>query len=150
MLNRGPDVAVALIESRTQPEHFLVQRRSMDNKQYAGWLEFPGGKVENTGEFNGETSYEAVIREVQEETNLVVITANPLCSIEDTFPNGLTHLVHFFVVGQTQYYGSPVAVEGQPFAWLTLFQIFTYPRMLPLNRAAALILTTERHPDILE
>jgi 8-oxo-dGTP diphosphatase len=147
-MNRGPDVAVALIESKTQPEHFLVQRRALDNKQYPGWLEFPGGKVENNGEFNGESPAEALRRETEEEVGLEITQCKFLVATDYLFPSGLLHKVHFFVV--SSYIGEPEGLEDQPLAWLTLYQIMTYHRMLPLNRAAALILTTERHPDILE
>ena len=144
-MNRGPDVAVALIESRTQPEYFLVQRRAMENKQYPGWLEFPGGKLEKE-----ETPLEALIREVNEEVGLLVYEAKFLCAIESVFPSGLTHLVNFFVVIPEDWRGKPIPQEKQRISWLTLYQIQTYHKMLPLNRAAALILTTERHPDILD
>ena len=140
---RGPDVSVGLIENREKPEHFLVQLRSCDNSQYPSWIEFPGGKVETY-----EDNVQALVREIQEEVGILVRRCNLLVTMEYKFPSGLTHKVHFFLI--TQYDGKPEGKEGQRIEWLTLWQLMTYPKMLPLNRAAALILTTERHPDILE
>ena len=50
--DRGDDVVVALIESKTNPEHFLVQYRDfnpIDNpdKNYHGMLELPRAMIQN-------------------------------------------------------------------------------------------------------
>lgn len=56
---------LALIET---PEHrFLITRRAMDKKWAAGWWEIPGG-----GAQSGESSIQAVQREIFEETGLSV------------------------------------------------------------------------------
>jgi 8-oxo-dGTP diphosphatase len=145
--NTGADVAVGLIEKRDNPELFLVQWRPMSKPSggYPGWLEFPGGKVDK-----GESSVVALIREVHQEVGITVQAANHICTMEDTFPSGLEHKVHFYVITSGFYTGEPHGAESQRIGWMTLYQIMTFHRMLPLNRAAALILTTERHPDILE
>ncbi|MCR5732437.1 MAG: NUDIX hydrolase [Sphaerochaetaceae bacterium] len=49
---------------------YLITQRSMDKAWAAGWWEVPGGGV-----MSGETSLEAVIREVREETGLDVSSA---------------------------------------------------------------------------
>ena len=153
--DRGDDVVVALIESKTNPEHFLVQYRDfnpIDNpdKNYHGMLEFPGGKIDHSIDGTHDLcDVIALCREVKEEVGITVNKINKfLCSIDYKFPNGVWHNVHFFVV--TDYDGEPEGKEGQRIGWVTLYQLITYPKCLPLNRAAALILTTERHPDILE
>jgi len=142
-MNIGPDVAVGLIECKEKPEHFLVQHRSKINKQYPGWLEFPGGKIEIN-----ELPENALIRELKEEVGIKVTSAEHFVVMKYLFPSGLYHTVHFFEV--TSYENEPIGAEGQSIGWLTLYQILTYPNMLPLNRAAATILTTRRHPDILD
>jgi 8-oxo-dGTP diphosphatase len=140
--DRGPDVAVGLIENKDKPEHFLVQYRSGMNPQYAGYLEFPGGKVES-----GETVDMALIREIEEEVGIAIKKIRWFTSMDYRFPSGLLHNVHFYEI--PHYEGEPIGKEGQRIGWLTLYQLATYPNMLPLNRAAAIVLTTERHPDIL-
>lgn len=142
---RSKDVVVALIESREKPEHFLVQYRRDHEKAYPNWLEFPGGKKEEN-----ENHTNALHREIREEVGLTILGLRKIAIIDYLFPSGLYHNVHFYEVSKDNYEGNPIGAEGQRIGWLTLWQIMSYPRVLPLNRAAALILTTERHPDILE
>ena len=52
---------------RRSDGRYLITQRSMDKAWAAGWWEVPGGGV-----MAGETSLEAVIREVREETGLDV------------------------------------------------------------------------------
>ncbi len=52
---------------------FLITRRSLDKHWAAGWWEVSGGGVRA-----GETSAQAVIREVGEEVGLVVPDENPV------------------------------------------------------------------------
>ena len=49
---------------------FLITRRAMDKAWAPGWWELPGGGVKS-----GETSFEAVCREVKEETGIDVSKA---------------------------------------------------------------------------
>ena len=142
--SRGPDVVVALLQSRINSEHYLVQRRLPTNKQYANYLEFPGGKKEKN-----ESHLDAVRREVFEEVGVNIVKPKKFTSIDFLFPTNRYHNVHFYEVPSEGYSGEPNGLEEQRIGWLTLYQIMTYPKMLPLNRAAALILTTQKHPDIL-
>jgi mutator protein MutT len=151
-MRRGPDVVVAMIENINRPDYFLVQYRDFDpilkpEKYYPGRLEFPGGKVDSTDGSGDLKEISALIREVQEEIGLEIKNPSFLCTIDYKFPSGLFHNVHFYVV--TEYSGEPVGNEGQRYGWVTLYQLMTYPKCLPLNRAAALILTTEMNPDFL-
>ena len=68
---------------------FLIQERPV-GKVYAGYWEFPGGKVEP-----GETPAEAVVRECLEETGLVVAADRLRAVIEHTYPHGRVRL-HVF------------------------------------------------------
>lgn len=61
---------IALIQN--EKGEFLVTQRTMDKKWAAGHWEIPGG-----GSKAGETSFEAVCREVCEETGLDVSTCEP-------------------------------------------------------------------------
>jgi len=61
---------IALIEN--DKGEFLITQRTMDKKWAAGHWEIPGG-----GAAAGETSFQAVCREVLEETALDVSTCEP-------------------------------------------------------------------------
>ena len=52
---------------RTPDGRFLITRRAMDKQWAPGWWEIPGGGVKA-----GETSFQAVCREVLEETGIDV------------------------------------------------------------------------------
>ncbi|MBQ7508784.1 MAG: NUDIX hydrolase [Spirochaetales bacterium] len=56
---------------RTPDGRFLITRRAMDKAWAPGWWEIPGGGVKA-----GETSFEAVCREVLEETGIDVSHAD--------------------------------------------------------------------------
>ena len=56
---------------RTPDGRFLITRRSMDKAWAPGWWEIPGGGVKS-----GESSLEAVCREVLEETGIDVSHAD--------------------------------------------------------------------------
>ncbi|MDO4477402.1 MAG: NUDIX hydrolase [Lachnospiraceae bacterium] len=65
-------IVLALIE---RPDHkFLITRRSLNKKWAAGAWEVSGGGV-----LAGETSYDAVLREVKEETGLDISGAEGRC-----------------------------------------------------------------------
>lgn len=66
-LNKGQYMlyVIALIENENK--EYLVTQRAMDKKWAAGHWEIPGGGVAS-----GESSFEAVCREVKEETGLDV------------------------------------------------------------------------------
>lgn len=69
----------------------LVQERK---KQDWPGVTFPGGHVEE-----GESFTEAVIREIREETGLI-ISGLHLCGIKDWFENGVRHAVLFYKTDQ--------------------------------------------------
>lgn len=100
------DVAVGVV---LQPDgRFLLNSRP-EGKPYAGYWEFPGGKLEAY-----ETVEQALIRELREELALEVETASPWVTIEHVYPHAHVRL-HFMRV--TQWRGEPQACEGQQFAW---------------------------------
>jgi 8-oxo-dGTP diphosphatase len=70
---------------------FLLGRRP-PGKVYAGWWEFPGGKLEA-----GETAREALVRELAEELGIVVDTAYPWMTREHVYEHAHVRL-HFFRV----------------------------------------------------
>ncbi|MDR0250276.1 MAG: 8-oxo-dGTP diphosphatase MutT [Burkholderiales bacterium] len=102
-------VAAAVL-TRSGNEFLLAQRPS--GKVYAGYWEFPGGKIEA-----GETGEAALIRELEEELGIIVEQAVPWKIVHFTYPHAEVEL-HFFHV--TAWRGEPYGREGQNFGWQTL------------------------------
>lgn len=71
-LSKGQFMLYVIALIRNEKGEFLVTQRTMDKKWAAGHWEIPGG-----GTKAGETSFEAVCREVIEETGLDVSDCEP-------------------------------------------------------------------------
>ncbi|MCO5119962.1 MAG: NUDIX domain-containing protein [Burkholderiaceae bacterium] len=78
-------------------------------KPYAGWWEFPGGKLEA-----GESVAAALARELHEELGIEVRSSQPWIVREHSYPHARVRL-HFRLV--FDWTGEPVAREGQAFGW---------------------------------
>lgn len=102
---------------------FLLAQRPPD-KIWAGYWEFPGGKVEP-----GESPYHALVRELREELGVEVETAYPWITRLFTYPHATVRL-HFFRV--TQWRGDPHPHEGQAFSWQYPDDVAVSP-LLPAN-----------------
>ena len=87
---------------------FLLAQRPKD-KIWAGYWEFPGGKVEP-----GETAHHALIRELREELGIEATTAYPWITRVFTYPHATVRL-NFFRV--TEWRGELHPHEGQEFEW---------------------------------
>jgi len=127
------DVAAAVIE-RPDGSFLLAQRPP--GKVYAGWWEFPGGKVEV-----GEPVGRALARELHEELGIEVQTAYPWISRVHVYEHATVRL-NFFRV--TRWRGEPQARENQRFVWQRIDAPIAEP-MLPANAPvlAALALPLE-------
>ena len=102
---------------------FLLARRPA-GKVYAGWWEFPGGKVED-----GEPATQALARELREELGIEVRLAYPWLTRVFEYPHAKVRL-NFFRV--TEWDGEPQPKEGQALAWQRLEDPLLEP-MLPAN-----------------
>lgn len=102
---------------------FLLAQRPPD-KIWAGYWEFPGGKVEA-----GETPYHALVRELHEELGITVTTAYPWLTRVYTYPHATVRL-HFFRV--TEWSGELHPHEGQQFSWQGAQAVAVSP-VLPAN-----------------
>ncbi len=115
------EVAAAVIE-RADGSFLLAQRPA--GKVYAGWWEFPGGKVEA-----GEPPAAALARELREEIGIEVVKAYPWVSRVHVYEHAVV-MLHFYRV--VEWRGEPHAREGQALAWQRLDQPVAEP-MLPAN-----------------
>jgi 8-oxo-dGTP diphosphatase len=127
------EVAAAVIE-RPDGSFLLAQRPA--GKVYAGWWEFPGGKVEA-----GESAERALARELHEELGIDVRRAYPWITRVHIYEHA-TVMLHFFRV--VEWVGEPSAKEHQAILWQRLGEPIAEP-MLPANAPvlAALALPLE-------
>lgn len=100
------DVAVGILMKANGD--ILFARRPA-GKPYAGYWEFPGGKVEA-----GESVADALKREFIEELGVEVVSAEPWCGVEHVYPHAHVRL-HFHI--SRDWRGEPQSLEGQAFAW---------------------------------
>jgi 8-oxo-dGTP diphosphatase len=90
---------------------FLLTSRP-PGKVYAGWWEFPGGKLES-----GETVVAALARELHEELGITVLDAEPWHTTRIDYAHARVRL-HFCKV--LAWRGEFEMREGQAMAWQTL------------------------------
>ena len=115
------EVAAAVIE-RADGAFLLAQRPA--GKVYAGWWEFPGGKIEV-----GEPAERALARELHEELGIEVRTAYPWITCEYAYSHANVRL-NFYRV--KDWSGEPHAREGQSILWQRIDAPMAEP-MLPAN-----------------
>jgi 8-oxo-dGTP diphosphatase len=102
---------------------FLLAQRPQ-GKVYAGYWEFPGGKVEP-----GEPAAGALARELHEELGIDVETAYPWITRVFTYPHATVRLQFYRVV---KWKNEPHPRERQAIAWHRLGGTMASP-MLPAN-----------------
>jgi 8-oxo-dGTP diphosphatase len=115
------EVAAAVLQ-RTDGTFLLAQRPP--DKIWAGYWEFPGGKVEA-----GESTHDALVRELKEELGIEVVTAYPWITRIFTYPHATVRLSFFRV---TEWCGELHPHEGQQFCWQRTDNVTVTP-LLPAN-----------------
>lgn len=115
------EVAVAVLQ-KSDGTFLLAQRPP--GKYYAGYWEFPGGKIEHR-----ESVQQALVRELHEELGIQVITAYPWLTREFTYPHATVRLRFFRI---THWQGEPSGRENQDLRWQSPFDLTVAP-MLPAN-----------------
>lgn len=115
------EVAAAVIVN-SHGEFLLAQRPA--GKVYAGYWEFPGGKIEV-----GESAAAALRRELHEELGLEVDTAYPWLTREFDYAHAAVRLRFFRVL---EWRGEPHGRESQQFTWQVVGRVDVAP-LLPAN-----------------
>lgn len=123
------DVAAAVLE---RPDGTFLLAQRPPGKVYAGYWEFPGGKVEP-----GEDPAAALARELHEELGIEGVRAYPWLVRVYSYPHGTVRL-HFFRV--TGWRGEPHPREEQAIAWQSRGVPSAAP-MLPANAPVLAALT---------
>lgn len=103
------DVAVGVL---VRPDGAFLLTSRPEGKVYAGYWEFPGGKLEA-----GETVEQALRRELQEEIGITIGPIHPWKTELVDYPHALVCL-HFCKV--FDWTGDLHMREGQTFAWQQL------------------------------
>lgn len=114
-------VAAAVI---VRPDGAILLGRRAGDTFYSGYWEFPGGKVEP-----GETPYQALVRELDEELGIRVEAANPWLTREHVYEHAHVCL-HFFEVYRWQ--GEPKTHVHGALKWQQSTDFDVGP-MLPAN-----------------
>ena len=112
--------AAVMVNSRGE---FLLAQRP-HGKVYAGYWEFPGGKVEP-----GESAAAALKRELHEELGVEVETAHPWLTREFDYAHAAVTLRFFRVL---EWRGELHGREQQQFAWQSIRNVNVAP-ILPAN-----------------
>ena len=115
------EVAAAVLY-QADGSYLLAQRPA--GKAYAGYWEFPGGKVEA-----GESLEDAIKREIREELDIEIVSAHPWLTRTHVYEHASVRL-HFLRV--RAWRGTPRGLEGQRFAFQMPGQETVAP-MLPAN-----------------
>ncbi len=109
-MTRRLEVAVGVV---MRPDGSVLLGQRVPGKPYAGWWEFPGGKLEA-----GETVAQALARELHEELGLEVAASHPWLVREFEYPHAHVRLHLRRIFGQWgDFSGEPQSREGQAFAW---------------------------------
>ena len=106
-IQRPITVVAAGILIDEEGRYLLGQRP--EGKPYAGYWEVPGGKVEK-----GETVFQALQRELQEELGIDIHASEELTVLEHDYPHAYVRL---YVSIIRSWSGTPQGCEGQALSW---------------------------------
>ena len=119
------DVAAAVfLRDGPHGTEFLLAQRPPD-KVYAGYWEFPGGKLEA-----GENFHDALVREIEEELGVTITRAWPWLSRRFTYPHATVRLKFFRV---SDWVGDISPIEHTGVVWVGLGEAPAVSPVLPAN-----------------
>ena len=107
-------VVAAVIYAASSMSQILIAKRPNHLHQGGLW-EFPGGKVDQ-----GESPRQALVRELQEELDINVTTAEPMMQLSHDYTDKQVLLDIWKVTG---FEGQARGVEGQECRWVSLTEI---------------------------
>lgn len=122
-MTRIVEAAAAVI---LRPDGSFLLGRRPEGKPYAGYWEFPGGKIEP-----GETAAQALVRELHEELGIEADRYTPWITREFVYPHAHVRL-HFFRV--SGWRGEIRDIHHDALVWKTADKVDVEP-MLPANVA---------------
>jgi 8-oxo-dGTP diphosphatase len=121
-----PIVLVAAVALVDVDSRVLVQQRP-EHKSWAGWWEFPGGKVHE-----GETPEATIVRELKEELDLDITES---CLAPFTFASHAYDdcqlLMPLYLC--RVWKGTPAPREGQTLKWIRPMDLGRLPQLLPAD-----------------
>jgi 8-oxo-dGTP diphosphatase len=120
------EVAAAVL-LRTDGSEFLLAQRPA-GKVYAGYWEFPGGKVEP-----GESVRAALVRELHEELGITVTACAPWLTRVFTYPHATVRLNFWRVTAWDGEIGTIAPLEHSAVDWLACGKAATVAPILPAN-----------------
>lgn len=106
-----------------RPDKKVLLAKRPEGKPYAGYWEFPGGKIEP-----GETPAQAIIREMKEELDINIPVDVPqfIMDFEQDNPDHFLKLTFFLI---PQWKNDPRPCEGQEITWTSIDEVDNYKRL---------------------
>ena len=120
------EVAAAVMLRADGKEFLLAQRP--EGKVYAGYWEFPGGKVEP-----GERVKAALIRELNEELGITVTACSPWLTRQFTYPHATVRLNFWRVTAWEGEIGITAPLEHSAVDWMACGEAARVSPILPAN-----------------
>lgn len=117
-------VTHAAVAVLLRPDGQVLLGQRPEGKPWAGWWEFPGGKIED-----GETPLQGLQRELHEELGIEALEVSPWLTRSFNYPEKTVKL-HFFMV--RRWSAEPHGQEGQVLSWQNPQQLTVGP-LLPAN-----------------
>lgn len=98
-------------------DEILIAKRA-DHLHQGGLWEFPGGKVES-----GETTFQALVREFQEEVSITIRKAEPFVEIYHDYGDKKVFLDVWL---SQDFQGAGEGLEGQEILWTSVKDLSSY------------------------